>query len=67
MPIFPNFFLGNISQENVFYDIPEQKNIILGYKKKGSKTLKLDIFPNGLTHGFGTKMGLFPTFSFSAI
>ena len=40
MPIFPNFFLGNISQENVFYDIPEQKNIILGYKKKRFKKSK---------------------------
>ena len=34
MAIFPSFFLGNIGQENVFYDIPEQKNAFLGYKKK---------------------------------
>ena len=25
MAIFPSFFLGNIGQENVFYDILEQK------------------------------------------
>ena len=25
MVIFPTFFLGIIGQENVFYDIPEQK------------------------------------------
>ena len=25
MAIFPNFFLGNIGQENVFYDILEQE------------------------------------------
>ena len=29
-PIF--FFLGNIGQENVFYDIVEQKNAFLDYK-----------------------------------
>ena len=33
-------FLGNISQENVFYDILERKNAFLGYKKKKFKKLK---------------------------
>ena len=28
------FFIGNISQENVFYDILERKNPFLGYKSK---------------------------------
>ena len=28
------FFLGNIGQENVFYDILERKNAFLGYKNK---------------------------------
>ena len=32
MAIFPSFFLGNISQENIFYDILERKNSFLGYK-----------------------------------
>ena len=33
--IFPNFFsLGNIGQENVFYDILKRKNAFLGYKNK---------------------------------
>ena len=32
---FPNFFfLGNIGQKNVFYDILEQNNTFLGYKNK---------------------------------
>ena len=26
--------VGNIGQENVFYDILEQKNVFLAYKKK---------------------------------
>ena len=31
---FSIFFLGNIGQENVFYDILERKNAFLGYKNK---------------------------------
>ena len=35
---YSNFiFLGNIGQENVFYDIVEGKNAFLGYKNKKSK------------------------------
>ena len=30
--IFPTFFLGDIGQANVFYDILEGKNAFLGYK-----------------------------------
>ena len=33
-PFFQLFFLGNINQENVFYDILEGKKAFLGYKKK---------------------------------
>ena len=39
-PFFQLFFLGNIGQENVFYDILDRKNAFLGYKNrkyKGSK------------------------------
>ena len=67
MAIFPTFFLDNISQENVFYNILQRKNTFLGYKKRGSKSQKIDIFPNGLTHGFGPKTAIFPSFFFSAI
>ena len=31
LAIFPFFLLGNIGQENVFYDILERKNTFLGY------------------------------------
>ena len=34
------FFLDNISQENVFYDILERKNAFLGYKIKKFKKSK---------------------------
>ena len=40
MAIFPTFFLGNIGQENVFYDILERKNASLGYKNKKFKKSK---------------------------
>ena len=33
-------FLGNIGQENVFYDILERKNAILGYKNNKFKKSK---------------------------
>ena len=37
---FNLFFLGNIGQENVFYDILQQKNSFLVFKKKKLKKLK---------------------------
>ena len=41
MAIFPTFFfLGNIGEENVFYDILERKIAFLGYKNKKFKKSK---------------------------
>ena len=40
MAIFPIFFLGNIGQENVLYDIQERKNAFLSYKNKKFKKWK---------------------------
>ena len=41
MAIFPTFFLlGNIGQENFFYDILERENAFLGFKKENFKKLK---------------------------
>ena len=39
-PFFQLFFLGNISQEDVFYDILERKNAFLGYKNNNFKKSK---------------------------
>ena len=39
-PFFQLFFLGNMGQENVFYDILEPKNTLLGYKNEKFKKLK---------------------------
>ena len=37
---FQLFILGNIGQENVFYNILEQKNAFQGYKNKKFKKSK---------------------------
>ena len=39
-PFFNFFVLGEIGQENVFYDILEGKNAFLRYKSKKLKKLK---------------------------
>ena len=62
MSFFQLFSLANIGQKNVFYDILEQKNAFLGYKNKKFKLSKIDIFPKGLTYGFGRKISIFPFF-----
>ena len=51
-PFFQVFFLVNLGQENVSYDILERKNTFLRYKNKRCKKPKICIFPKGLTHGF---------------
>ena len=63
-PVFQHLFLGNIGQENVFYDNLGRKNAFLSYKNKKFKKSKFDIFPKGLTHGFGPKNGHFSNFFF---
>ena len=46
MAIFPTFFLSNLDQDNVFYDILERKNAFLRYKKQEvQKVEKLTFFP----------------------
>ena len=66
---FSTFFLANIGKENVFYDILERKNAFLGSKnnKSRSKSRKIEIFPKGLTLGFGQKIASFPAFFFYEI
>ena len=60
------FFFSDIGKENVFYHILEQTKAFLDYKNNKSKRrkIKIYIFPKGLTHGFGPKMAMFPTFFF---
>ena len=64
MAIFPTFFLGNIGQENVFYDILERKNAFLGYKNNKSKKSKNWHFSQGVKPWFWSKNGHFSNFCF---
>ena len=64
---FEIFFLDNIRQEHVFYDILEGENAFLCYKPTKFKKPKSEIFQKGSTHGFGQKMAIFPTFFFLVI
>ena len=56
------FFFGNIGQENVFYDILEQKNAFLGYKNQKLKNSKNWHFSKEVDPWFFSKMAIFPTF-----
>ena len=56
------FFLGNIGQENVFYDILERKNAFLGYKNKKFKKSKNWNFSIKVSPWFWSKIGHFSTF-----
>ena len=58
----PACFLCNISQENVFYNILERKNALLGYKKKKLKKSKNWRFSKGVNHWFWSKNGRFSNF-----
>ena len=67
-PFFQLFFLGNISQENVFWDIlQKKKNASKTRKRKFSESLTNGSFLKGLVHGFGQKIELFLCIFFGQI
>ena len=51
-PFFRLLFLGNIGQENVFYDILERKNVFPDYEKKKFKKSKNSDFSKGVSPWF---------------
>ena len=65
-PLFQVFFLGNIQQENVFYDILKRKNAFLGYKNKKFKKSKNCHFSKRVKPRFWCKTGHFSNFIFLA-
>ena len=67
-PVFKVFFLRNVGQEIVFYDILETKNASLGYKNnKFENSRKTEIFPKGLPMVLVQKWPFFQVFLFSNI
>ena len=58
------FLLGNIGQENVFYDILERKNAFLAYKNNKLKTSKNWDFLKGVNPWFWWRNGHFSIFFF---
>ena len=67
MAIFSSYFSQAIYYRKmsfmIFYN---EKRPFYAIKTKSLESRKFVIFPNGLTHGFGPKMAIFPTF-FEAI
>ena len=63
-PFFQLFFLGNIGQENNFYDILERKNTFVGYKNMKFKKSKNWHFSKGVNPWFRSKNGHFSNFLF---
>ena len=64
-PFFHLFLLGNIGQENVFYDILERKNVFLGSKNKKFKKSKNWHYSKAVNPWFCSKNGHFSNFIFS--
>ena len=68
MAIFPTFFFQVIQARKMSFMIfSNKKTPFQAIKTRSSNSRKIDIFPKGLTHGFGPKMAIFPTFFFQAI
>ena len=66
--IFPTFSFQAIQARKMpFMIFQNEKTPFQAIKTRSSKSRKIDIFPKGLTHGFGPNMVIFPTFFFSAL
>ena len=64
-PFFHLFFLANIGQEHVFYDIPERKNAFLGNKDKKYTKSKNGHFSRKVNPWFCSKIDNFSILFFS--
>ena len=68
MAIFPSFFFQAIYNRKIRFTIfQNEKTPFQAIKTRSSKSRKIDIFPKGLTHGFGPNLAFFPIFFFQAI
>ena len=66
-PFFHLFFLGNIGQEKVFYDILERKHAFLGYKNSKFKKWKNFDFSKGVNPWFWSEICNFSIFIFLGV
>ena len=68
MAIFPSIFFKTIQGRKMFFTIfQNEKTPYQAIKTRSSKTRKIEIFRKRLTHGFGPKLAIFPTFIFQEI
>ena len=64
-PFYKLFMFQEIQARKMCFTILQnEKTFFQAIKTLSSKSRKIDIFPKGLTHGFGRKMTLFPTLFF---
>ena len=63
MAVSPTFIFYVIQARKMSFTLfQNEKTPFQAIKTRRSKSRKIDIFPKGLTHGFGLKMELFSTF-----
>ena len=66
--IFQTFpFQAIQARKMSFMIFQNEKTPFQAIKTRSLRSRKIDIFPKGLTHGFGPKMAIFPPFFFQAI
>ena len=62
MTVFPTFIVQALQARKMSFTILQnEKTPFQAIKTRSSKSRKIDIFPKGLSHGFGPKIPLFPT------
>ena len=61
---FSIFFFRHYRAGKSVLQYSRTKNAFLGYINASSKSGKIEIFSKGLTHGFGLKLAIFPSFVF---
>ena len=58
------FFLSLQARKMCFTIFQNEKTLFQAIKTASSKSGKIEIFAKGLTHGFGLKLAIFPSFVF---
>ena len=66
-PFFLHCFQAIQARKMSFTIFYNEKATFQAIKTRTSKNRKIDIFPKGITHGFCSKMAIFPTYFFNAI